>query len=84
MHYADPSGVCQPCRVGMMHECSTGDLPGLHSCIMTTNGHDALKHYATLKGLMSIAVSLFQGSTQPPGPTASEICGPRPRSAGPD
>ena len=27
------------------------DSPGLHSCIMTTNGHNALKHYAALKGL---------------------------------
>ena len=25
------------------------DSPGLHSCIMTTNGHNTLKHYAALK-----------------------------------
>ena len=25
MHHADPSGVYQPHRVGMMHECSPGE-----------------------------------------------------------
>ena len=25
MHHADPLGVYQPCRVGMMHECSPGE-----------------------------------------------------------
>ena len=27
------------------------DSPGLHSCIMTTNGYNSLKHCAALKGL---------------------------------
>ena len=26
VHHADPSGVSEPCRVGMMLECSTGEL----------------------------------------------------------
>ena len=34
VHHADPSGVSQPCRFGMMHECFNWQ-PRLHSCIMT-------------------------------------------------
>ena len=26
VHHADPSGVSQPCMVGLMLECSTGEL----------------------------------------------------------
>ena len=70
MHHADPSGVYQPHRVGMMHECSSGEYSsGLHSCIMTTNRHSALKHYAVLKGLTIIAFrarSPWWDNPQPP------------------
>ena len=60
MHQDDPSGVYQPCRVGMMHEWRV-DAPGLHSCIMTTNVQSALKHYASLKGLYTqISTARFQ------------------------
>ena len=38
VHQADPSGVYQPCDIGMMHEC-----------ILKTK--EQLKHYADLKGL---------------------------------
>ena len=44
----------KPRRVGMMHECSTGELlarAAVHWCIMTTKGYSALKHCAALKGL---------------------------------
>ena len=32
-----------------MNSALASYLPGLHSCIMTTNGHYALKHYKALK-----------------------------------
>ena len=44
--HADPLGVYQTCTVGMMLECSTGDLL-VSAAFMHHNdpGHDALKNY---------------------------------------
>ena len=44
MHHADLSGVSQPCRVGMMLECSP-DAAFMHH---GDQGHDALMQYAVL------------------------------------
>ena len=33
MHHAHPLGVYQPCRVGMMHECSPVRLLTCQGCI---------------------------------------------------
>ena len=52
MHYADPLGVYQPCMIGIMHECSTGELLARAACMHHDDkGHGTLKHYAALKGL---------------------------------
>ena len=55
VHHANPWGVSQPVSVGMMLECSTGELL-TSACSMTTKGHDALRHYAILKGLTEFLV----------------------------
>ena len=52
VHHDDSSGAFQPRRVGMMLECSTGEL--LTRAAFMHYGdqeHNALKHYAALKGL---------------------------------
>ena len=53
MHPADPSGVYQRHRIGMMHECSPGKLFARAELMHhVDNEHGALMHYAALKGLM--------------------------------
>ena len=55
VHHADHSGVSQTCRVGMMCECSTGELLASAEFMHHDHqGHDALKHFAVHKGLKSI------------------------------
>ena len=59
MHHADPSGVSQPCRVGMMLECSTGEL--LANAAFTHHddqGHGVLMYNAVLKGLRAACIVL--------------------------
>ena len=53
MHHADPEGVYQPHRVGMMHDCSNGELLA-RAAFMHHDDHRALKPYAALKGLKTI------------------------------
>ena len=45
VHYADPSGWCQPHRARMMLECNTGELLA-RAAFMHHNahGHDILRH----------------------------------------
>ena len=65
MHHADPSGVCQ-CRVGMMLECSTGELLARGAFLHHDDqGHNALMHYAALKGLNKVLLDrvLYVGSS---------------------
>ena len=51
-HHADPSGVSQPHRVGMMLEYSSGDLIARAAFMHHDDqGHDVLRHHAVLKGL---------------------------------
>ena len=50
VYHVDPSGVYQPCRIGMVLECS----PGLTRAAFihhANKGHGTLKHYAAIKGL---------------------------------
>ena len=56
MHHADPLGVSQPCRVGMMPECSPGQLL-TRAALMHHDDqvNDALMDYAFLKGLILIS-----------------------------
>ena len=52
MHHTDPTTVYQPHRVGMMHECSTGELLARAAFMHHADKeHDALKHYAALTGV---------------------------------
>ena len=51
MHHADPSGVYQPHRVGMMDECSTRQCC-VHASYRQKGIYSAVKPYAALKGLM--------------------------------
>ena len=52
MYHANPLGVYQPPRVGVVYECSDAEL-----CVRTAfkhrevKGHNALKHYVALKWL---------------------------------
>ena len=58
MHHANPVGVYQCHRVGMMLECSTGVL--LAMAIFNhqdEKGHNRLNHYAVHEGL-NIVLSL--------------------------
>ena len=60
MRHADPSGVYQPCRVGMMLECSTVELLAkIASVHHGDKGHTvtALKRYAAPK----VGVRVVQG-----------------------
>ena len=43
VHHGNPSGLYQTCMIGMMLECSTGELH--------TKGIMHFLHYAALKGL---------------------------------
>ena len=53
MYHAEPSGVYQSCRAGMMHECSTGKLLASAAFIhYADKGQIALLHYAAFKGLI--------------------------------
>ena len=52
MHHADPSGVSQPSRFGMMLECSNGKLLARAAFMHHDDqGHDALRHDAVFKGV---------------------------------
>ena len=56
VHHADSSLVCEPRRVGMMHEYSTGELLATAAFVHHDNKrHDALKHSAALKELAGAA-----------------------------
>ena len=50
LHHADPSGVPQPRRVGMMLELLTRAAFLHHD----DQGHDPLRYHAILKGLIRI------------------------------
>ena len=53
MHHADATGLIHFQRVGMLHQCSTGELlAGAALVHHETNEHEALRHHAVLKGLM--------------------------------
>ena len=55
MYHAEPAGVSQPHRVGMMLECSTGELLTRAAFMhYDDQGHDALRHDAVLKGLRQL------------------------------
>ena len=61
MPHAEPTGVYQPRRVGMMHECSTGKLLARAAFMHHDDKwHNALKQYAALKGLIE-SVSTVSG-----------------------
>ena len=61
MRHADSSGVYQSCMVGMMHECSIGELlTGAAFMHHNDKGHDALKHYAALKGLSHMQLNYVE------------------------
>ena len=53
-HHADPSGVYdEPRRVGIMLECSTGELLARAAFMHHDDqGHDALRYHSVLKGLL--------------------------------
>ena len=52
MHQADPFGVSQLRRVGMMLECSTGELLARAAFMHHDDQeYDALRYHAALKGL---------------------------------
>ena len=64
MHHADPLGVYQPHRVGMMFEWRPGELFTKTEFMHHANkGYTSLENYATLKGLKGFlpdsAVSQF-------------------------
>ena len=64
MHHAHPSGVSQTRIVGVMLECSTGKV--LTRAAFTHHddqGHDALMHYAAVKGIthQTVCVVLLIG-----------------------
>ena len=51
VHHADPSVVSQSHRVGMMLECSPSQLFARAAFMQHDDqGHDALMHYAVIKG----------------------------------
>ena len=53
VYYADPMGVSQSRRVGMVLECSTGELLARAAFIHHDDqGYDASMHRAVLKGIM--------------------------------
>ena len=54
MHHADPSGVYQPCRVHMMHGCSTGELH-IHTST-------AFMYYGNTMSIWLIALNHLCGS----------------------
>ena len=65
MHHADPSGVFQPRRVGLVLECSTGELLARAAFMHHDNqGHDALLHHAVLKGLSHAACCVLGGDPE--------------------
>ena len=52
VHHADPSAVSQPPRVGMMLECSPGELLARAAFMHHDyQGHYVLRHDAVLNGL---------------------------------
>ena len=61
VHHANPPGMSQPCSVGMMLECSIGELLTRVAFMHHDQGHNALrhdaglKHYVYLKGLQKVA-----------------------------
>ena len=58
MHHADPLGVSQPRRVGMVLECSTGELLASAAFVHHDDqGYDAFRHHAVLKGLRASSTS---------------------------
>ena len=52
MYHANPSGVYQTHRVGMMLECRNIAMAGAAFMHLDDKGHNALKNYAALNGLM--------------------------------
>ena len=64
-HHAEPTGLIHSRRIGMMHECSAGELLARAAFMRHDDeGHSILKRYAVLKGLMQL-------------PRAAEAPGPR-------
>ena len=55
MHHAHPSAMYQPRRVGIMLECSPGELLARAAVMLYDDkGHRALKDFAALKDLNSM------------------------------
>ena len=58
MHHADLFGVYQTHKIGMMLECSTGELLSSAAFMYHDDkGYHALKHFAGLRGLLSLMVA---------------------------